>query len=183
MTQFLQPQKIARGENMCKGNIDQKKSNRLLNQSKWLYLICILIPANWRQKRTTGKIWTVTRYFDNIKELLFIVCRFNNDTEVGLKKFVFLVIYTDVLHDEIINDIRDCSERSGPWWWYTWDKNYPLVAKWKLSNGCSLYQPFSKCGCWSRSSTTTCELVRMQVLWPHSRSTKSETGVELSNLF
>ena len=56
----------------------------------------------------------MTRYFDNLKELLFIVFRFNNDTEVGLKKFVFLVIYTDVLHDEIINDIRDCSERSGP---------------------------------------------------------------------
>lgn len=94
MTQFLQPQKIARGKNMCKGNIDQKKSNRLLNQSKWLYFICISIPANWRQKRTTGKIWTVTRYFDNIKELLFIVFRFNNDIEVGfLKIYVFSDIY------------------------------------------------------------------------------------------
>ena len=93
---------------------------------------------------------------------------------LDFKKFMFLVIYTDILHDEIINDIRDCSERSGPWWWYTWDKNYPLVAKWKLSNECSLYQPFSKCGCWTRSFNTTCELVRMQVLWLHPRSTKSE---------
>lgn len=79
------------------------KGNLQISQSQWVYLICILIGKIGKRKKKNWKYSNSAWIFANIKELVFMVFRFNNGIEVRLKVFLFLVINTEIFRDKMIS--------------------------------------------------------------------------------